>query len=178
MPSTTNNTLGTSPVNVDSISLEREGWQLGKQAGPKAHHRISGGDVVRVLCRKGTEDNRLVDTLRSTERYQVTHVSALILVVYMATVSDETLSAVGIKLHRSTRNCEFRFQLSDSHVQVFKITNTFTKCASFHNCQRNKGCVINFQTKHIFHQLEYGKIAHVFALTGQSGYPCLSLIHI
>ncbi len=164
----------TKLEKVGTIELVRGAGGNRKENDPKAHHRISSGDVVRVQCRRGTECNTIVDTIDSKEKVQVSHASSLFLVVSLARDQDGKLWAMAIRLHTSTNHCEHRFQMSEAHVQLFKLTNTLTKCAVFHNCQRTKGCIINYQTKHIVHKLKYNEIVHVFVLTGQNGFPSRS----
>ena len=140
----------------------------------KSHHRLSVGDVVRVLCRQGTDNNLIVDSLNSSEKENIMHVSVFFLVIAIFRLSSGTLWAVTTRLHSTGNHCEHRCVLSEEHVQVFKMTNTATKCAVFHNCKKASGCTVNYEQNHIIHKFNYGDTVDLFVLTGNSGYPCRS----
>ena len=166
----------SSPVlsRANYVKLERRvtnGSQEQLQTNSKLHQCVTTGDVVRVVCTKGTGRNVVVDTLNSMQKAELPHEASFFIVLNIYQVSGSKFWAVTKHLTSGNNDSEFTFSLSTRNLQVFQFTDTVAKCAVIHNCAKSNSCSIGQGSRAVKHKLRKKDDNHIFVLTGKSGFP-------
>ena len=126
--------------------------------------------ISRGVCRTGTGNDFVVDSINSCRRDEMEHESHIFMVLSIYEKHGGDYWTVVSKLHLVKGN-HYRFKVDRESLQVLRMTDTVKKCGLMHHCAMDKGCVIGKKKKVLMHKLNYSGFINIFVLSSSTGYP-------
>lgn len=157
---------GLEMTRTFSIGAHGEGNSI-----TKVYRKLRSGDVVRVVCRKGTEFSEVVDTTNCSHNNFVENESHIFMILAMYQTDASSIWAAVSKLKCEEDENLYSFTLSSQSVQILQMTSMVQKCGAIHNCHKDKRCSLVQEKNRITHHFDSFSSTHVFVLTSRSGFP-------